>query len=544
MQELSNSQFLQLLRQHNIEIHATDERLQISAPAGAVDPQLRAELVRRKADLLAALRDADAHSSQISPVATERDKKIPQTYAQQGLWIIDHFEPGNATYNIPEAFLMNVPVCMEALQKAVDALLVRHESLRTYFYEEDGDLLQAVSPEARTQVGFTDLSALEETKRDPTLNTLIREHARRPFELHRPPLVRFHVFRLDKQRHVIFFNIHHIIADRRSLQILHEELDVLYQAAVSSETVRLPDLPIQYPDYALWSAKHMDSAAIEKQIQYWKKKLAGVPAFLELPCSRPYPAERTASGAIVPVTIPASLRDDLRKLGQEEGASLFMTLLAAFAVLLHRHSGSEDFCIGSPFTHRKQVETESIIGLFLNMLAFRCELAGNQSFRECLRVIRNTALDAYENSDVPFQKLVRTLKPDLRSRRSPLFQIMFGFDSTADPQSSKVVQGDTYLGTARYDLTLELGNGPNGILGSFEYCTDLFEETSIVQLAEQFLSVLNEVVRRPNGPISSISISSCARRKQDEIPDFPITKKSEGPIKKLARWLSLRTGRN
>ena len=507
MRELTHAQFLGLLKRHGIEVHARNARLQVTAPAGAMDSQLREELVRRKDDLLAVLTRSE--SNQDALVRSERTERIPQTCAQQRLWLIDRFEPGNVAYNIPEAFVANAAIDREALQKAVDCLLARHEALRTYFYQDDGELFQFVCPEATAKVGFTDLTSLAEGSRDQVLHSLIREQARLPFVLHQAPLIRFHLFRVAEQRHVIFFNTHHIISDRRSLDILREELGVLYQAAVRNEKASLPDLPVQYADYAIWESRHLAGRMIERQVQYWKRKLGGAPACLELPCSRPYPHKRTGWGATVPVRISKPLRDALNDIGHQEGASLFMTILAAFAVLLYKYSGQEDFCIGSPITHRRQVQTESIIGLFVNMLAFRCELGGQPSFREFLRRVRQTALEAYENSEIPFQKLVSELKPDRRSRRSPVFQVMFGFDPANRTASDGLFQIDTNPGTARFDLTLQLAENQEGLSGSFEYCTDIFEEADIARLVELFSALLPEMVRLPDKPISGLEIHSC-----------------------------------
>lgn len=508
MQELTHSQFLDLLRQRGIEISARDGHLLISAPRGAVDSELHAELTRRKPEMLAALEGATASQSLYPLVPRERNSKVPQTHAQQGMWLIDYFAPGNAAYNIPQAFLIEGPVDAEVLQKAVDNLLARHEVLQTYFYEDKGELLQAVSSDAKALVGFTDISTVTESDREQKLQQLLQEQARQSFDLSHAPLVRFHLFRLTKQRHVIFSNIHHIIADRRSLTILQEELGVLYLAAARNEAATLPDLPIQYADYAVWISKHLDSTAMTDQIQYWKTKLAGAPPFLELPSSRPYPEQRTAEGATVPVVISASLQAALNLIGRQEGATMFMTLLTAFAVLLYKHSGKEDFCIGSPFTSRNQIETEPLIGLFVNMLALRCQMAGDPSFRESLRRVRATALEAYEHGDIPFQEVVRALRPDPRLRRSPLFQIMFGFDPDMRSGPGSFIPIDTNPGKARFDLTLQLGETPDGIAGTFEYSTDLFDAESVEQMATQFVALLGEVTQHPDRKISSIELFS------------------------------------
>jgi hypothetical protein len=230
MHELSDSQFLDLLAQRSIQISLRDGRLHVSAPRGAVDPQLREELARRKPDLLKALQAADAASRSNALVPMPRDGKIPQTHAQQGIWLIDHFAPSNVAYNIPQAFAVDGAIDPQILQAAVDRLLARHESLRTFFYEDEGDLLQAVSNDARAHLRFTDMSGTAAPDQNRELDRLIRGLAQQPFDLKQPPLVRFHLFRLANERHVIFFNIHHIIADARSLIILRQELAAFYEA--------------------------------------------------------------------------------------------------------------------------------------------------------------------------------------------------------------------------------------------------------------------------------------------------------------------------
>ncbi len=544
MQELSHAQFLGLLKQRGIEISVREGRLKVSAPTGAVDPALHAELTRRKSELLALIQVPEAPSRPRALVPMERNGRIPQTHAQQGMWLIEHFNPGNVAYNIPEAFRVAGPCKLETLQTAVDRLLARHETLRTYFYEEDGELLQAVSDDAKTIVGFTDLSKIADSEREKALSILVREKGREPFDLSRAPMVRFHLFRLAEDRHVIFFNIHHIIADRRSLVVVQHELNLLYQSATGNETIRLPELPVQYGDYALWAERFLADGAMASQIAYWKTKLAGAPPYLELPCSRPYPEDRTPWGAAVLVSIPSPVQKALSEIAREEGATMFMTLLAAFAVLLYKHSGVEDFCIGSPFTHRNQVETAPLIGLFVNMLAFRCQLDREPSFREMLRRVRTTALEAYEHSDVPFQELVRALKPDLRSRRSPVFQIMFGFDSDIRPGQDTFIPVDTNPGTAKFDLTLQLREGPDGISGWFEYCTDLFDSASIDGLAKQFIAVMTEIGQQPDEPLRTLvfsegAVAEVVGAEAVVVPDAEPGRSTfwSGGIKKLTRRL-------
>ena len=545
MQELTTVQFIHLLRQRNIDVHAKEGRLQISAPPGAVDVQLREELTRRKSDLLLALQAATAVYLQSPIVPADRNGKIPQTDAQQGLWLIDYFDPGCVAYNIPVAYFVQGPFDAVALQTAVDQLLVRHETLRTSFYEEEGDLFQRVANEATATVELTDISHVSEANRNQALEALIREQARRRFDLNEAPLVRFHLFRLAEQRHVFFFNIHHIIADGRSLKILAEELSTLYQAAVRNEPATLPNLPIQYADYAMWASKHSADGQMQNQAMYWKTKLAALPAYLELSGDRPYPQKRSPWGETTPIIIDAPLRDSLKNIAQQEGATMFMTLLAAFAVLLYRKSGKEDFCIGSPSTLRKHVETESIIGLFVNMIVFRCDLSGEPSFREVLRRVRTTALEAYENSDLPFQELVRTSKIDLRSLRSPFFQVMFGFDSEEGEKPLGLIQIDTKPGTARFDLTLQLTESTTGISGSFEYCTDLFDGPGMAALSRRFVALLRELSVNPDRSVSALEIPVIENaRATDSSPGRANSSLLRRVIRPLAEWSSRRSRPN
>jgi hypothetical protein len=541
MQELSHIEFLSLLRQRGIEISVKEGRLQISAPTGGVDTEMRAELLRRKPELLQKLQFLpEPPRSEI--VRAERNGKIPQTPAQQGMWLIDFFGPGNVAYNIPEAFLIDAAIDLKLLQSAVDRLLARHETLRTRFYEDGGELVQAVLPDVRSPVGFTDISDVPEHDRQRTLRDLIREHARQPFDLNQPPLVRFHLFQMSTNHNVIFFNIHHIISDRRSLAILQSELVVLYEAAAQNRPDGLPELPVQYSDYAIWASRQLMEGEMAGDIEYWKVKLAGAPPIFELPPSRPYPEERTAWGGTVPLALPVPVSAALVQISREEGATMYMTLLAAFAVLLSLETGKLDFCLGSPFTHRTQVETESIIGLFVNMLVFRCQFEGDPSFREILRRVRTTALEAYEHGDLPFQELVGALKPDLRSRRSPLFQIMFAFDSDVSTGKSGLVQLDTEPGTARFDLTLQLGETAEGISGWFEYCTDLYDAATIEQLSAKFLALLSELTQQPDQPLSRIPLAISANVKLTSIPE---TRQQhigfwKGSIRKVAQHFSNR----
>jgi hypothetical protein len=502
MEKLTDLQFLDLLYKKNIFVSVKDQRLQINAPAGAINESLRAEFIRRKPSLLAFLEKDKVSSQPIEPRAN--NVKIPLTPLQQGLWLLDHHHPGNVAYNIPEAFETETPIDAGILQQAVHQLLMRHEILRISFCEHDGELFQIVAPEVEVVVGTTDLASLPLSERATVLRELIREQARQPFDLKKAPLIRFHVFSLSEQRSVFFLNIHHIIADRKAIDVLREELMELYQACLNGVPANLPALSVQYGDYAIWAEAQMTSDIIEKQLKYWKRKLAGVAPFLELPHSLPYPQERSSWGATTPIEIPASLQGYLKKIAQEEGASTFMVFMAVFAMLLHIYSGAEDFCIGSPSTLRKQSLTERMVGVFVNTLPFRCQITEESSFRDIVKQVRKTALEAYDNSDIPFQKLVSALKPDRKSQRSPIFQVLLGFE-TNNVMTASSRQIDTEPGTARYDLTLNLYETPGKVSGSIEYCTDLFTEPDIQKFLNG-LSIVESLASKPDVQFSHLLV--------------------------------------
>jgi hypothetical protein len=501
LQDFTNAEFLALLQQKNIHLQVRDEQhLVVNAPAGVLDDPLRAELRRRKADLLLVLGTAKDVSPKPSLLSVKRGGRIPMTASQQGMWLIDHFDPGNVAYNIPELFLFSFSLDLELLQRSVDLLIARHEILRTSFHEEDGELYQAIAAEAHTQAGFTDLRSLSGAEAESRCRTLIREQAQRPFDLRFPPLVRFHFFRVAPDRDVLLVNVHHIIADLQALFILREELMVCYQAFSAKTAPDLPELSFQFADYALWADQQLRDGMTESQVQYWREKLAGLPPFLELPISGTYPEKRSSAGAKVALAVPSAVCRAVTRIGRDCGATPFMTFLAGFAVLIARFSGQHDFCIGSPVTQRTGVETQRMIGLFMNMVAFRVQIAPQHSFRDIVRQVRSTALDAYEHRDVPFQTLVRALRFNRRSPRSPIFQIMFGFEPArvADPS---FLQFDSDPGTARYDLSLLLNESADGkMYGYLEYRIDIFEEAEIAALTGRFYDLLQEVAEAPDRP--------------------------------------------
>jgi hypothetical protein len=490
--------FLILLGRKKIHLRASDGRLVVNAPAGALDDRLRAEIKRRKADLLAVLETPGGASPEPSLLPATRGERIPLTSSQQGMWLIDHFDPGNVSYNIPQAFRIDSSLDIDLLQKSIDLVIARQEILRTSFHEEEGELYQTIAPSAETLVGVTDLTSLPEEEAETEARTRIREHGRQRFDLRQPPLLRCHCFRITPARGLLFLNIHHIIADLQSLSILCEELAVCYRALSEDRAPELPALTLQFADYAIWAAAQMGSDRVQSQLQYWKQKLDGLPPYLELPVKGSYPERRSAWGATVTFEVSSPASRSLVAVGRQSGATPFMTFLAAYALLIARFSGQRDFCIGSPVTQRKQSETQRMTGLFVNMVAYRIQFGPQPSFRDVLGQVRTTALEAYEQSDVPFQTLVRALRFNRRSPRSPIFQVMFGFEPFT-PSDLSLPQIDTDPGTARYDLSLLLAELADGtLLATFEYRTDLFDQAEIAPLANQFVKLLQQVAENPD----------------------------------------------
>ncbi len=496
---LTSAEFLALLAGKSVQVQARDGHLKVNAPAGVLNETLRAELRRRKAELLTALGTSNGTTQRPPLRRMDRKSRIPMTPSQQGMWLIDHFEPGNVAYNIPTAFLFEFSFDIEVLQRSVDLLLARHEILRTSFHEEDGELYQSIAPEALSQVGSTDLTSLSQEEAARECRALFRRQGREPFDLRQAPLARFHRIRVAPGRDVLFLNIHHIIADLQAISILREELIGCYQALLAGAAPDLPALPLQYADYAIWESEYSRSSFVEDQVEYWRQKLAGLPAYLELPVSRPYPEQRSAWGGAVSFEIPSAICESLNRIGRECGATPFMTFLAAYALLIGQFSGQYDFCIGSPITQRSQVETQRMLGLFINMIAYRVQLAPQQSFRDILRQVRATALEAYDQSDVPFRTLVRALRFNRRSPRSPIFQVMFGFEPSG-LSSPAMLTVNTDPGVARYDLSLILTESASGgLFGSLEYRTDIFDEAKIAALGRQFVELLLSAANNPDG---------------------------------------------
>ena len=354
---------------------------------------------------------------------------FPTSFAQQRLWFLHQWEPETPLYNIPRSFRLTGWLDIAALEQSVNELVRRHESLRTFFSVVDDQPRQVITPSLTVMLPVMDLSSIPDGERESETLRLATEEARRPFDLSRGPLLRGTLLRLAEQEHVLLLTLHHIISDGWSMGVLFRELSALYDAFSTGKPSPLAELPLQYPDFAVWQREWLQGEVLEGQLSYWKNQLADAPAVLELPTDRPRPPVQSYRGARQSMVLSGELNEALKTLSRQQGVTLFMTLLAAFQTLLHRYTQHDDIIVGSPIAGRNRTEIEGLIGFFVNTLVLRTDLSADPSFRQLLGRVRKAALDAYAHQDLPFEKLVEELHPQRNFSHSPLFQVMFAFQN-------------------------------------------------------------------------------------------------------------------
>ena len=446
-------------------------------------------------------------SQPLRRVTTEETFSVPLSYAQQRLWFVDQLTPGNTVYNMPVFVRVAGPLKVQALQLALKEIIHRHESLRTRFAIVDGEPRQIISAAADLDLPLLDLSSSPAEQREAEARKIAVAEAQSPFDLERGPLFRVKLVKLADDDHVLATNMHHIISDGWSIGVLMREVSVLYQAFSEGRPSPLPELEIQYPDYSVWQRDWLRGEVLDQQVNYWREQLSGV-APLELPLDRPRPAMMTFRGAAEAVTVPAETTEKLRKLGQRHGATLYMTLLAAFQVLLSRYSGQQDISVGSPIAGRQRPELEPLIGFFINTLVLRSRLSDESSFTQLLNQVRETTLQAYAHQDVPFEKLVEVIHPERNLDRTPLFQAMFILQNT--PQSglqfgsAKLLPFNIGGSTVKFDLTFSLSEFDSGLAGSLGYSTDLFEASSIQRMIGHYCMLLESIAADAEQKLSDL----------------------------------------
>jgi amino acid adenylation domain-containing protein len=453
----------------------------------------------------------------LRPVA--HDHEPPLSFAQQRLWFLHQIQPDSTSYSLPAAVRLIGTLDVAALEQSLNAIVQRHETLRTTFagYAAAGQPTQRIAPTIDLPLLLHDLTHLPPDARDAELRRQMALAVQQPFDLAAGPLLRVLVLRLEQSEHVLLLVMHHIIADGWSLGVLIREMSIYYTAAVTKQPADLPELTIQYADYAIWQRQWLQSAVLEQQLAYWRQQLAGAPPILALPTDRPRPPVPSFRGAAQPLALSATLTDSLKRLSRQEGCTLFMTLLAAFQALLSQYSGQHDIVVGSPIANRNLSETESLIGFFVNTLVLRGDLSGNPSFQQLLRRTRTTTLGAYAHQDLPFEQLVEELKPPRDPSYTPLFQVMFALQNAPMPDVAlaglSIERMDVEVGTAKFDLSLTFEDTPQGLKGSLEYSADLFDAATITRLAGYFTRLLEEIITDPEQRLSQISLLSDAERR-------------------------------
>ena len=453
----------------------------------------------------------------IQPTQTDTEL-LPLSWAQQRLWFLNQLEESTATYNIPVAVRMSGNLDLKTLQQALSEIVRRHSVLRTSFPTVNDIPRQVIHPEATMNINVVDLQQLSVTERETVLHQQAQLEAITPFNLENAPLIRCSLLELSATEYVLLLTMHHIVSDGWSMGVFMSELSALYQASCAGVPSVLPELPIQYADFALWQRQWVSGEVLETQLNYWVSQLQGLPLLLQLPTDRPRPRVQTHQGRTQRFTLNRDVTQKLQSLSRASGTTLFMTLLAAFATLLYRYSGESDIVIGSPIANRNRSEIESLIGFFVNTLVLRTRIDANPSFESLLAQVLETTLQAYEHQDVPFEQVVEALQPQRSLSHSPLFQVMFILQNA--PIGEIELPGVTWTQLnrestiAKFDLTLSMMETHQGLVGAWEYNTDLFDGSTIERMAGHFENLLSAIVENPQQAVGEIPLLSEAERHQ------------------------------
>ncbi len=468
----------------------------------------------RKRELLSRLLQEEAArrrigDPQVAPIPhAGRHTLLPLSFTQQRLWFFDQLHPKSPIYNIATAVRLTGELNVEALEQTLSEIVRRHEILRTIFQSVDGQVSQIIAQAAPVHLPVFEICASTEQEKEREAQRLAEDEARKPFDLAKGPLFRASLLCLDPVTHVVLFTTHHIVSDGWSMGMLMREVVALYDAFSRGQQSPLPELPIQYADYAVWQRSWLHGEALEQQLVYWKKQLAGIPPVLQLPTDRPRPLIQTHRGSHYSCVLPKELSEELVEFSRREGVTLYMTLLAAFQTLLHRYSGQDDIVVGTDIANRTRPQLEPLIGCFVNLLVIRADLTGDPSFQELLTRVKETALAAHAHCDLPFEMLVEALQPERRLSQTPLFQVLFVLQNQLGEavQLGELVgqRIDVDNGTAKFDISLVMTETPHGLVTTWHYSTDLFDAETIAHMSESFEQLLRGVVADPQQRLSAL----------------------------------------
>jgi amino acid adenylation domain-containing protein len=514
-------EFLSYLNSLDIKVWLEEQKLHYQAPKGVMTSEIKQAIGTRKSEILAFLNQAKtpANTAELTIIPVSRDEDLPLSFAQQRLWFLHQLSPDSTAYNLLEALRLEGALNLVALEQSLTELIRRHEILRTTFPMVDGKPVQRIAPPSTVTWQIEDLQGLSTEEQTAQFRQMAIAAALKPFDLAGEPLVQFTLLKLSPYSYILLLKMHHIIYDGWSLSIFFGELSQLYEAFTQGLPSPLAELPIQYADFAVWQRQWLTGEVLDRQLNYWREQLAGLTPILELSTDYPRPPVQTFQGGVECFQLDRHLTQRLKQLSQESDATLFMTLLAAFLVLISRYSGQLDLVVGSPIANRNSKSVEPLMGFFANTLAFRGNLSGNPSFREFHEQVRQTTLSAYAHQDLPFEMLVEKLQLDRDLSRNPLVQVLFSLQNT--PQSSSNLSGLIIENMplpldvrARFDLEVNYWEIPGGLEGVWCYNSDLFDATTITRIGEHFQTLLQAIVANQEMRISELPLLSPAQRHQ------------------------------
>jgi amino acid adenylation domain-containing protein len=513
---MTTVEFVAHLRDQNIHLSYEGGNLKCRAPRGALTPKLRDELADRKLEILSLLRATESQKkSAPSPLAPiPRDGELPLSFSQERLWFLHQVTPDSAAYNIVSSMRFERGVDIAALERSLNVLIERHETLRTTFASRDGQPFLRIAVAAPIALPVLDLRSFPDAERRQRIDSVKAREAEQPFDLAQGPLLRLTLIRASDHEAELLLSLHHVISDRWSLGVLMNELQVVYRALCDGVEPPLPALAVQYVDFAHWQRERLQGSALEDQLVYWRDQLAGSPAVLDLPTDRPRPAEQTHRGSWQSRVLPETLGTAVRAISVKAGVTPFMVFLAAFETLLHRYTGQDDILIGTPIAGRNNRLLEGLVGCFVNMLVLRQDVSRNPSFSELLARVRETALGAYSHADVPFEKLVADLHPQRDMSRSPFFQVAIAYQSSPKAVETPDDVSMTASGGTLFDLTLFVEDISGRFSVTAEYNVDLFEKPTIERMLGHFETLMAAALDAPDRPIGVLPMLTATEPSQ------------------------------
>ncbi|MDZ8084002.1 MAG: amino acid adenylation domain-containing protein [Nostoc sp. DedQUE12b] len=557
-------QFVAELSQQGVKLWVEDEQLRANAPKGVLTAETRDLLVKNKAELILWLHQKNelaypngeasytqrpvgaasrregkltggiATDTDLPLIKGDRTQNLPLSFGQEQIWLLNQLEPNNPFYNEQAALRLRGNLNVVALEQSLNKIIARHESLRTNFRTFNEQPIQVIAESLTLNLSVVDLTELPKSEREIACQQLATAEAIRPFDLANSGLIRASVLQLTELEHVLLLTLHHIVFDAWSVGVLMRELATIYSGLCNNLSPELPELQIQYADFAIWQRQWLQTEVLQRQLNYWQQLLKNAPSLLELPTDRPRPAIQTFRGARQHIKLSIELSEALANFSKQEKATLFTTLFTAFVTLLYRYTGSDDILVGTPIANRDRFETEDLIGFFVNTLVLRTDLSGNPSFKQLLSRVRQLMSQAYAHSDLPFEELVKALQPERDLSHTPLFQVMFLLQnasvSQVDLTGLTVSPLVTERTTAKFDLTLFMENTTTGLVSTWEYNTDLFDASTIERMAGHFVTLLSGIVANPKEQISQLPLLTKPEQRQllvewnDTQAEYPLDK--------------------